>query len=165
MKDLLSQIRVALNNNLYYCALFVCLAMPDICGAMESSDGEANKAKYIKWFDEYVGQKYNGALIGEDCYYFRCSLLHQARSQHQRSSHARVIFIEPGATTNIFHCMLLNDALNIDVRIFCEDIVVGVKEWLSKYEGTPIFSQNYNMFMRRYPEGLPPYIIGVPVIS
>jgi hypothetical protein len=165
MRDILDQIRLSLNNNLYYCALFVALSMPDICGAMESPDGQTDNQKYIKWFDVYVGSKYINFLSGEDCYYFRCSLLHQARSQHPKSNYARVIFVEPSVTTNIFHCNILNDALNLDVRIFCEDIITGVQEWLLKFEGTPIFSQNYNMFMRRYPNGLPPYIVGVPVIS
>jgi hypothetical protein len=165
MRDLLEQIRGALHNNLYYCALFVSLSMPDICGAMESSDGQATKDKYIKWFDDYIGSKYRNFLVGEDCYDFRCSLLHQARSQHPKGKYSRVLFVEPSATTNVFHCNILNDALNIDARIFCNDIIEGVEKWLKKIEAAPIFLQNYNMFMRRYPNGLPPYIVGLPVIS
>ena len=75
------------------------------------------------------------------------------------------MFVEPSATTNIFHCIILNDALNIDVRIFCNDIIEGAEKWLKKFEGNPIITQNYNMFMRRYANGLSPYIVGVPVIS
>src|SRR3990167_10578362 len=123
MKDFLEQIEAALNSNLYYVALFTALSIPDICGALESSDGFATDEKYKKWFDKHIAPKYNGFLTGEDCYYFRCSLLHQGSSYHPKSSYSRIIFVEPQATTNIFHNNILNNALNIDVRIFCKDII------------------------------------------
>lgn len=59
----------------------------------------------------------------------------------------------------------MNDALNIDVRIFCNDLISGAEEWLKENENTDLYKKNYDKFMRRYPSGLPPYIVGVPVIS
>lgn len=165
MKYLLEQIRNALRVNLYYVSLFTSLAIPDICGAIGSVNGEASGTKYKNWFDRYVAHKYFGMLTGEDCYNFRCSLLHQGSSQHPRSTYERILFVEPSATTNIFHCNVLNDALNIDVRIFCEDIILGALAWLQQHEGTDLYKANYNKFMRRYPNGLSPYIVGVPVIG
>jgi len=173
MRDLLEQIDKALEANLYYVALFVSLAIPDICGAIGSPDGKATKPKYVNWFDKYVGPRYSSTIIGrpisfltgEDCYYFRCSLLHQGSSQHTKSSYSRILFVEPSATTNVFHCNILNDALNIDVRVFCRDIISGALIWLKDCEGTELYQKNYDMFMRRYPKGLSPYMVGVPVIS
>jgi hypothetical protein len=169
MRDLLRQIETALDANLYYLALFGALTIPDICGAVDSDDGTANRSKYIQWFDEFIGPKYRYSsqifLSGEDCYHFRCSLLHQGFSQHPRSTYARVIFVEPAATTNVFHCNVLNGALNIDVRIFCKDIIAGAVEWLDKVEGTEHHKKNMERFIQRYPQGLPPYIRGVPVIG
>ena len=169
MRDLLGQIETALDANLYYLALFGALSIPDICGAVDSEDGTANRSKYIPWFDEYIGPKYRyGSQIflnGEDCYYFRCSLLHQGSTQHPRSTYARVIFVEPSATANVLHRNVSNAALNIDVRIFCKDIIAGAVEWLDKVEGTERYKKNMEKFIQRYPQGLPPYIGGVPVIS
>ena len=165
MRHLLEQIKKGLDNNLYYLSLFVALALPDICGAINSENGEAHRNKYIEWFNKYVAEKYNGFLSGEDCYYLRCSLLHQGSSQHIKSKYSRILFIEPAATTNIFHCNILNDALNIDVRIFCNDIIEGVEKWLKEVEETELYRKNYSKFMRRYPHGLEPYINGVPVIG
>lgn len=169
MRIFLEQIRTSLDSNLYYVALFAALAVPDICGAIDSDDGVASKNKYMEWFDKYVAPKYRSGntkyLTGEDCYYFRCSLLHQGSSQHLHSSFSRVLFVEPTATTTVFHCNIMNDALNIDVRIFCDDIVAGAYEWLEKVSGTERFERNFNKFMRRYPQGLAPYIVGVPVIG
>ena len=165
MIHLLEQSKKGLDHNLYYLSLFTVLALPDICGAINSKNGKANKDKYVQWFDKYVAEKYYGFLNGEDCYHFRCSLLHQGSSQHTKSNYSRVLFIEPTATTNVLHCNILNDALNIDVHIFCNDIVEGAEAWLREVEKTELYERNYNKFMRRYPHGLSSYIGGVPVIG
>jgi len=165
MQNLLNQIQKGLEVNLYYLSLFVALSLPDICGAIDSKDGNATSEKYIKWFDRYVAPKYSGFLKGEDCYRFRCSLLHQGSSQHPKSTYSRVLFVEPTATTNVFHNNVMNAALNIDVRIFCSDMIEGTKKWLQKVEKTDLYKENYNKFMKRYPNGLAPYIVGVPVIG
>jgi len=164
MRDVLKQIETALDSDLYYVALFACLALPDICGAIGSADGKATRQKYEEWFDEHVGHKCQ-FVTGEDCYRFRCSLLHEGSSQHPKGRYSRVLFVEPSATTSVFHCNILDDALNLDVRIFCRDILSGVENWLQQHEGTQLYKKNYDKFMRRYPNGLAPYIVGVPVIS
>ena len=165
MKDFLEQIQIGLKANLYYLSLFVALTIPDICGALGSENGLASSGKYKDWFDRYVADKYGGFLTAEDCYLFRCSLLHQGSTQHPKSGYSRVIFVEPSATTNVFHCNIMNDALNIDVRIFCNDIIEGAKIWLRQFEGTELYKKNYGRFMSRHPNGLAPYIVGVPVIG
>ncbi len=165
MQELLEQIKKGLDEDLYYLSLFSVLALPDLCGAMDSNDGRASEKKFIKWFDEYVAPKYSGFVSGNDCYYFRCSLLHQGSSQHPKNTYDRVIFIEPSKTTNTFHNNVINNALNIDLKIFCNDIVEGVEKWLKKNEDADLYQQNYDKFMRRYPHGLSPYIVGISVIS
>lgn len=165
MRDLLAQIGTALQANLYYLALFAALAIPDICGALESEDGIATRDKYAAWFDRCVAPRYRGTLTGQDCWFFRCSLLHQGTSQNPRSTYARILFVEPTATTNVFHNNVINDGLNIDVRIFCADMVAGAEDWLRQHEHTENYRNNYDRFMRRHPQGLSPYIVGVPVIS
>jgi hypothetical protein len=165
MRDLIGQIREALQNpRLYYLTLFASLALPDICGAISSDNGEASGQKYIDWYNKYVADSCP-FLTGEDCYRFRCSLLHQGSTQHPKGKYSRIVFVEPSATTNVFHCNILNDALNLDVRVFCTDMIQGVENWLQENENTELYKKNYNRFIRRYPNGLRPYIGGVPVIS
>lgn len=165
MRDVLAQIRQALGANLYYLALFAALAMPDICGAIDAEDGQATGRTYAEWFDKYVAPKYRGSLTGEDCYQFRCSLLHQGSLRSRKGKYSRLIFVEPSATTNVFHNNVLNDALNIDIRIFCNDIAAGVTRWLDEVETTDRFKTNFDKCVRRYPEGLSPYIVGLPVVG
>ena len=165
MQDLLDQIRTANQANLFYVALMSALAIPDVCGALESPDGQARRERYAEWFDRHVASSYRGTLTGLDCYYFRCSMLHQGRTHHPASSFARIFFIEPTATGNVFHNNVINDALNIDVRIFVNDLVIAAERWLAAASGTPEFRANSPLFVSRYANGLPPYIIGVPIIG
>jgi len=169
MRDLIDQIDEAIGMHAYYLALYASLTIPDICGAMESEDGLATRTKYIAWFDKYVSQNYvacgQPTLSGEVCYYYRCGVLHQGRAQHPKMGFSRILFVEPGTTSNVFHNNILNDALNIDVSIFCKDIVNGARQWLAAAEESPNYEKNFPHFMQRYPKGLAPYIVGVPVIG
>ena len=166
MDDYLNQIEMAAKTNgLYYLSLGASLTIPDICGALESTDGIATGARYKAWFDANALPPYRNFLSGEDCYRFRCSFLHQGTTGHPQSSYSRIVFIEPGATGTVAHLNVMNDALKIDVKRFTLDMVVSAKMWLACVKGTEPYESNLNKFVRRYPQGLAPYIVGVPVIS
>jgi hypothetical protein len=184
MKNFINQIEKSLDSRLYYLSLISTLTIPDIAGAMDSKDGRASRDKYIEWFEKYVRPRYidnmqdripdtlpitlpniESPLTGEACYKFRCSMLHQGSTQHPKSPYSRIIFIEPGATTNIIHYSQLKDALCIDLELFCKEVMAGCRIWLNDVEDTDLFRKNFNGFARRHPEGLSPYIKGAPVIG
>jgi hypothetical protein len=165
MREFFEQVEAAGEGRLYYIALMAALAVPDICAAMESDDGQATGTRYRAWFDRHVAPRYGSQLTGEDCYRFRCSMLHQGGAQHPASDYSRIVFIEPGATTNVFHNNVMNDALKLDVRLFCRDMAEAGLAWLPAAEQTENYTRNYPRFVQRYPDGPAPYIVGVPVIS
>lgn len=167
MDILFKQIRKALDEHLYYLSLCTSLMIPSICGAMSSADGEDTGEKYAQWFDKFVASRYSGNFTGHDCYRFRCSLLHQGRTQHSKGRYSRIIFLEPGSQSSglTLHNNVLGDALNIDVHIFCSDIVDGAELWHKQAVSTPEYQANYAKFAARHPDGLKPYIVGVPVIG
>ena len=171
MRDLLEQIRIALKNDLYYIALFVALAIPDICGAIQSEDGEASKDKYVAWFEKYLALIYSKGhedfMSGEDCYYLRCSLLHQGSLKHKRSKYDRIMFFEPSSwgVHNIVIKTKKETVLIIDVILFCQDIISATKQWLDENKDMGNYKKNYNRFMRRYAEGIPPYSKNIPTIT
>ena len=140
------------------------LSIPDICGALESNGGRASGKRYKKWFDEWVSHKYGGNLTGEQCYAFRCGIVHQGRAAHDNLGFTRVIFVEPEAG-GIFHNNIINDALNIDVDTFCQDIVSSVKEWERAVSQTNNYKRNIPYLLQRYADGIYPYIVGVPVYA
>src|SRR6266511_1627727 len=172
MRDFFMQVQRAAESDLYFLALAGGLVIPDICAALESPDGLTNRVRYEAWFDRHVAPRYAGAagthMTGADCYGLRCSLLHQGRLTPHRGGYSRIIFIEPnnsGTAPVMMHNNILNDALNIDVRRFVSDMVSCALVWLANSEHQPEYQANYSYFMQRYPNGLPPYIGGVPVIA
>jgi hypothetical protein len=92
MELFLQQIQASLEEKLYYLALYTSLTIPDICSALESDNGEAEGKKYKQWYDKYMLNKYRsvaGEVVfsADDCWYFRCSILHQGSSIHTRSTY------------------------------------------------------------------------------
>ena len=46
-----------------------------------------------------------------------------------------------------------------------KEVLAGTRKWLDAVEGTTRFRANYDPFIRLYPDGLPPYISGLPVVG
>jgi hypothetical protein len=183
MRDVVNQLEASIEQPLYFLSLFGALAVPDIAGALDSEDGAANGDRYKQWYEKWGRPQFpkllrqklpphvrdlvnvENPLTGDACYRFRCSLLHQGSTQHPKSPYSRILFVEPGTAAGTFHYNVMNDALNIDVKEFCREMIAAAREWLDAVESTERFKTNYDKFARRYPDGLKPYFVGVPVIG
>ena len=137
LNEFTKKIESSSKSGAYLLALLGALSLIDICGALASSNGEASKAEFCKWFDEYVAPAYRGNLDGETCYYFRCSFLHQGRTTHTKSQYKRIVFCEP-TDKFLLHNNLINDVLNIDVPTFCDDVCSGVEKYYKDRNGDKI---------------------------
>lgn len=164
MREMLEQIRKALCVDLHVVALSTSLIIPDIAGAMDSDDGIASGERYRAWYDKWMGSSCH-FIDGETCYQMRCSFLHQGSVNLKNTTYKRVIFIHPAVKNLYMHCNVFNDALNLDIGQFCLDMIGRANEWLKTVEKSDKFKKNYDKFMRTYPNGLPPYVVGIPVIS
>jgi hypothetical protein len=162
MEDHLIAIENDITSGNYYSAVFLAITIPSICAALESVDGKDTQSNYINWYNTYVQ---NLILTGADCYKLRCSLLHQASTSHSGSTLERVIFTFPHPNGNTFHNNKLNGALNLDIPLFCSEMVNGARNWLMQMDTNQNYKKNVPNIIRIYPEGLPPYFSGHPVIS
>ena len=69
--------------------------LPDICGGLESVNNRATGAEYARWYDTWVKPSFP-ILRGYECYDYRCSILHQGRSNQQGARRFdRIAFIAP----------------------------------------------------------------------
>ena len=162
MKEHFAAIRHSLTVGNYWAALFLTLTLPSICGALESADGCDNRNKYKKWFERNVTGL---QLTPEDCYKLRCALLHQGRARPTQGTYSRVLFTFPTANGCTFHDNVINDALNLDVVLFCETLVAAAEKWLDHVKDSPHFQRNLEKSMRLHPRGIAPYMIGMPIIG
>jgi hypothetical protein len=191
MRTLVDQLEQSLGARLFYLSLFAALAIPDIAGALDSDDGQANGERYARWFDTWVRPVFgettaatlrqrlpdiptellaqmgpdSNPLTGQACYRFRCSMLHQGSSQHSKGPYARIMFVEPETSSGTIHASIVNDALVIDLPTFCREVVTGTRRWLDQAESSSRYQTNYERFAKRHPRGLRPYIGGAPVIG
>ena len=164
MESILQDIEKALDCGLYYIALQSTLALPDICAALESPTGDTTGRQYTAWYDTNVSSKYNIALTGSDCWRFRCSYLHRGSIQDTRSSYNRILFVIPNPMITM-HNNIINDALNIDINIFCRMMIEAVRNWQTAAANNENYIRNYPNLIKVYPNGISPYICGIPVIS
>ncbi len=166
MDDYFVQIERAVQANLYYLALGTTLIVPDVCAALAAKSGKSNSRRYSNWFNQEMGAEYGQCLSGRDCWELRCKYLHQGRARHGGKQHKRLIFLEPKpGPRNIIHKSIFNDALVLDVPIFCNDMVVAARQWLAANEGNRCVQANLAASIKRHPYGLAPYITGIPVIG
>jgi hypothetical protein len=150
LSELLEQIEVCRSQKLYYIAMSAALMVPEICGAIESSDGRGTRTKYAQWFDTYLGEKYKSeiwdvSLTGADCYQCRCALLHQGRSRSDNNTFRKITFIVPKDGISFRVMGSKEDSLLICLPAFCNDIVVAASDWMEKMEIEG--SENYQRHM------------------
>jgi len=172
MRTVIDQTRKALDGHLYYLALFAALAIPDIAAALESNDGRTSGKRYANWYERWVRPRLrevrdrDNPFSGDMCYRYRCGMLHQGRSQRDNDLYQKIVFIEPGYNNySIHYCTVHGAILVIQLDAFVEEVLWGCERWLEAVEGTKPFSENYDKFARRHPQGVAPYIIGPPVVG
>jgi hypothetical protein len=55
--------------------------------------------------------------------------------------------------------------LMTNAEAFCRTIVDGAKVWAVSKSSDPIVRQNLPLLIRYRPEGLPPFIVGLPIVA
>ncbi len=172
MRTVVAQTRQALDAKLYYVALLTALAIPDMAGALESADGRASGKRYAEWYETWVRPRLketrgrDNPFSGQECYGFRCAMLHQGRSQRSGDKYRHIMFVEPGHPNyGIHYCIVGGEALLIQIDEFIGEMLTGCELWLQQVEDTDPFRLNYEQFARHHPLGLAPYVVGTPVIG
>jgi len=164
MESILEEIEKALEAELYYLAIAMALTMPDICAALESPNGETKGSKYKAWYNANLARIYPN-ITDEDCYSLRCGVLHQGRLGHSNMQYGRILFTLPNPQNNCFHNNIINDALNLDAIRFCSDVIACTRLWYNQKKDDLIIKNNLPNLVQFRPQGLAPYMVGMPLIT
>ena len=168
MENIISSIELSIEEKNYYGALFVALSAPDICGYLETPK-DGSQARYERWIEKYMLEKYSSHvgpshklhvfLSPSDCYALRCALLHEGREeiikQNAREALDRFHFIEPPKSGSI-HCNQINNILQLQVDIFCQDIINGLHAWINDTKSNTDIKQRLNDVLKVYPSNQVP---------
>lgn len=137
-----NDIQKSLDNCIYHGALTIALTLPDICSKLESPDMKTG-VRYFDWFSKYVKDRYI-SYIGpssekhifldeNDAYALSCAFFHQGETNIEKQRARKVLTdfsFTPPINGSFIHCNQVNDTLQLQIDIFCQDIIVGVVRWL-----------------------------------
>ena len=168
MNNIILETESALRMGLYNIALQSTLAIPDICAALNSENGETNGKKYIAWFNENVPQLCDDYLDGEVVYILRCSLLHQGKFTHPKQKYDRIIFQPPNKNGNNFHKITVKmsneNVLLLNLTKFCDDILLSAKIWSFRNQDSENYKNNSINLIQTNNNGYNNIIMGLPMI-
>src|SRR6266851_3854531 len=126
---LTDEIKNCLSHELWYAALVLALTLPDVCAVLESANGQTSDDRYKAWFDTWLKGKYLD-VSADDIYSLRCGVAHQG-TFHYRGKQYRRIFFTLRPDGKLFHELVLNDALDLDLDMFCNGVIRRVEEWFA----------------------------------
>lgn len=123
------------NAGAYWALLHLTVCLPDICAALEASDGESSKVRYVSWCDRFATQPY---LTGGERYRMRCKVLHQGRTRtDQPGRYSGFSFGRPAIGGQIDHNRTASGVLHIDVGTMAREITTAVERWITWLENNP----------------------------
>lgn len=163
LDEIMEEIDRALDAGFFYLAVATTLTLPDICVSLSETDGRSNGARYAAWCDANLTDGF-GFVTGQDLFSFRCGVSHNGRFGDLKHNVARVVFSLPFGG-NRFINMQINDAFVYSVEDFCRNIMRAVRAWYAANSGVARVVQNLERMGQYRPEGLAPYIGGMPVLA
>lgn len=171
LEYVLQDIIRAHDAQLYYVAVAVALSIPDICAALECDPEKVwtTEKKYVAWFDANLAHRFK-AIDGTNFYRLRCGVLHQGQGRHNKMEYSRVIF-QPPAPVTINEAVMTHvggeegKVLCLNTGEFCNAVIDAARTWYEQNRDNPNVKANMPNLVRYRPEGLAPYIVGLPIIG
>ena len=163
MNEIIEALRSSIASRNWYGSLFIALAVPDICGYLEFPK-KGFGARYKGWFDKYMLPRYRGnighktetvtILSARDCYALRCALFHQGMDDITTQPVQEVLkgfhFTEPPRSGR-YHLQKFGNVLQLQIDIFCLDVIDGVRAWCEDIEGNQDVVQRAGKLLKVYP--------------
>lgn len=158
MKEYIRQLQKAYQDELYYFVLSGCMILIDTCAGLNAQNGETSKTKFQEWFTKYLSQynennKFDGAIrfSAEECYKFRCRILHQSLSRidthSQEHQHKNgIIAFSIGSAT--IHCCNFEGVYFLDIGRFMEDVINAVERWIDDTFEESYVQDNLNQMIK-----------------
>ena len=166
METILKEIERALEARLWYAAVVLALTLPDICAKLEAAPNarkDGQQARYRRWCRRNLSDTFG--LSDDLCWYLRCGVVHEGRYKHKDFD--RVVFTTPdgGGVHNIILEIGDTRMLSLHVLIFCEEMMLSVRNWYDAKRDDQVVSTNLQRLVQLRPEGLLPIFKGAVVIG
>ena len=164
LDPLLREIEIACANGLCQIAVAMTLALPDICVSLSSADSRSNGSRYVDWCKSNLDGRFS-FVTGEDLYSMRCGVLHSGRFGDLKHNVSRVLFAPPDPSNNMFVNNRINDAYFYSALEFCKNFGDVARKWYANNASDANVVSNLPRMMRYHPNGIPPYVVGTPILG
>ncbi|MCP9625478.1 hypothetical protein NML43_00110 [Rhodopseudomonas palustris] len=176
VEALLQEIEKALDAQLYYLGLLLTLTLPSICAALEAPGGRPqgrDRDVYKTWYQANIFDLIGG-LSADEAWELRCTVVHQSHAlASKKRGYDRIIFtMRSGPLTvdsMILEGMRERDetarALTFDVAAFCERWIGQARLWIERSKSNHAVQSNLPNLLQVRPDGLSPFIVGIPIIA
>jgi hypothetical protein len=148
MQRFIDAVNSANEQKNWLAALTLAITLPDICGQLENPQS-GSEVRFVAWWNKYLLPKYTRKigprqeehvfLSGGDAYALRCAYLHEGSddvlNQRARVALEKFHFITP-PQSGMIHRNQINNALQLQVDVFCKEICGGVSQWLKDNENS-----------------------------
>ena len=147
MQHLINDVRAALEADLWYGALGIALALPEIGANLENASGGSGE-KYRTWFDANVGDRHRYLrsdqtqlqMRGADAWKLRCAYLHAGELELTPDptgarAHHRFRFVHGAPGYGAMLRQEMDDEMMVEVDAFCEDMCVMAERWIDRTSG------------------------------
>ena len=128
--------------------LHVVCALPDVCAALQTTDGKTDRGPYQDWIERHVVRG-DSLLRKQDWYKMRCSVLHQGSGLPEGSEWDLISFTFEGSAPATTHRREIvktdgpQPVRNITLHIpaLAEEILTGLQhwfDWLERPDADPV---------------------------
>jgi hypothetical protein len=173
MDHIVNEIWGTYNAGFPYAALMLALAAPDVCASLEVEPGSSRNGvglRYKDWYNRYLAQRVP-FLTADDVYSLRCGVVHEGRLGNDKQKFEKVVF---SLDDSWAHAMMDDPTgkkyISITVRLFCENVVEGVREWFAEHHASAAVSANMQRMFKYHTSGVQVtpgirMMVGAPCIS
>lgn len=152
------EVRSAIQNKLYNCALTLALTLPDICAKVEYGNSMSDKGKkYQQWFDTFAVSKFTLETIklpsneqkpytwltAEECWKLRCAVLHSGNFElNCAKSNLKKLFIHVHERNgkNYEHQWRDGKYADFDLILLCHNLCDVVEEYYNNHPNKELFN-------------------------
>lgn len=124
------QIPRMFESSAYWALLHYIIIFPDICGALESDDGQATSDRYKDWARRYLEVP---MFRADEWWEIRCILLHQGITLGRMRYSSYQFISEPDKNGNVFHRNVIGDgqrnSLVLDVGELAREVLDALNRW------------------------------------
>ena len=179
MESILEQIRATFDCGIWYPVVSSVLMMPDVCGAVEFwGQGKNPRDRYAEWYDKWVLPHFTASVVNFDgsvVYIVRNAMIHESTG-FTRGKHGfdRIMFMPPNKNGMVIEFYLSKNNGGVEEAAFQVTILgmmnameVGVRNWLADVRADADKRREMAMdkIVQYRPNGQPPHIVGVPIVS